>query len=360
MNQRFTALSLAFLSLLVSSCSSLEQTSVTDSKQHSDVVLVPDSSSLPTTEHSAFAFPEDLLLTDDTLYDFAKQRLAEGKLIYVYGKRLSHSRLQDYFPEDTSSRMWYHFNRSTYFTQPEIKGEDIQVVSGFDYGKEIQNWTSCIISCDGDMSESDYAEVIQNDFNHQSSNRNPALKYSFEAVRSNSTNIYSYDTHNFSNYLVAGFILYQDMGEKDPQQNYFGLTTTITPRSKNGSSLCTQANIQYTLMNSNAIMSDYAPDKTDFTLDIGTSVGTSGVDLSFGTTLHSTPTINSAFYPDLNAAAVQWNSSLDSLNDIGLKSGVSWHCNTTNPSADVTFYAYFPAKTSVKTFTVYCSVEDVK
>lgn len=313
----------------------------------------------------AFAFPQDLLSSNSVVRSFANNVYQSGKLVYVYGESVTLSSFNSLVLNGNNENVdtnYYSDGKGLALKFPTIGSKDVfNVVSGFNYAKEIKNWSACIAFLNLDTDSSTYIKMIENDYKNQTAAETKTVLRSFETVRSNTTNIYSYDVSDFSNYVVAGFYLYQDIGERDPEQNYFGVSTTVTPRSADGSSSANEVYVQYNLINSNAILSDYAPDNSDYTLDVGTSVGTSGVDLSFSTTVHSKPSITSKFYPDMNSAAIQWNQGISPLNDTGLKSGVSWHCNTINPQVDVIFYGYFNShRTSLKSFTVSSIVEDIQ
>lgn len=296
--------------------------------------------------------------------DSATRAYREGGLIYVYGQKVT---IGD-FLKATSSDVYFgncegdSDRKDLAFTS--IQSDDsFCIISGFNMRFWPQRWKQEMVSFDSVPSNEELLNLVNDDVCAQKQRSNSGIKKEVVRIKS-STGIKCYLNSLQSTYLFADWTLLQDVDERDEEQNYFGFTTLITPVS-NLLMPCNLVYVQQRVMNSGGVLSDYAPsDSTDLTLNVGVSAGTSGVDVSVSTDLTTKPTFVARSYPDITAAAFQWMTGSipvpGGLNNIGFRSGIAWHANTTYPSVRTTFYGSFAEfTTSAKTITASKFVEDI-
>lgn len=287
-----------------------------------------------------------------------------GGLVYIYGQKVTINDFltatgSDFYCGDCVDNT--NIQKALEFSS--ISSEDLfSIISGYDMRQEFGRWKQEIVSFENVPTDSDLLTFVNDDFQSQRKRENPQIKKEVVRIKS-STGVKCYLDSSQTTYLYADWTLLQDVDEMDEEQNYFGFTTLITPVS----SLlpCGLVYVQQRVMNSGGVLSDYAPsDSTDVTLNVGVSAGTSGVDVSVSANLTSRPTFIAQSYPDRTAAAFEWLPGSivlpGGLNNVGFRSGIAWHANTTYPSVKTTFYGSFGGlTTSTKTITASKLVEDI-
>lgn len=188
----------------------------------------------------------------------------------------------------------------------------------------------------------DYCNLVVNDFMMQFENQKITLTSNLTEIDASKGYVYSYVPGMTNAYLMASWTLWQNMGEMVPDQYFYGLTSEITA----GASVLfelTRVNAYYQISNTrDVVINDVAPkNKNNLSLSVSGGFGTSGANVSLGTSLSCDPIYN--YYADREHGEVefQWDKDLMRLNKDWFSSGVSWRCPSYRPSAIYKFWGTY-------------------
>lgn len=289
--------------------------------------------------NSAYAFDKDNLINSSLELQKARTAFKCNFPVYLYGQKVT---TDDFAKLVAQSDSYYVFEKpSQNGIASKISlslpiNEFANVISGsLNYRNDFKPSISFSSNNSKDLN---YEKMIENDLLKQ---KEENQSRSVETIKYSPSLMYSYLSGNANYYIEASWQLLQDTGELDPDAYGYGVTSQIST-SVRGTNLV-RVNSYFKVTNtSNMVVNDLAPkNKTNTTLNVSMSGGTSGFNVSLGTTISSDPFYN--YVPDRTHGSVmfQWDEQATALNDDFFGSGISWNTSSYRPSIIFKFWGDF-------------------